>query len=98
MPPPSHPPSVLPHLHLIPSLDIHIYKDAAALAAEETIFAAATKKGATKKVKGKDDFSMLDAALKSAPKTKAQKEAEAKKKAQEVRACYRRVAQTLCKK
>lgn len=40
------------------------------------------KKTASKK-KGKDDLDFLNAALASAPKTKAQKEAEAKKKAEE---------------
>jgi len=41
------------------------------------------KKGATKKKKGKDDFDLLNAALKTAPKSKAQREAEDKKKKEE---------------
>ena len=50
-------------------------EDAAMLAAEESVFSnmAGGKKKSVGKSKGKDDFSLLDAALKAAPKTKAQK-------------------------
>ena len=46
------------------------------------MFSSVTKKKTAKK-KGKDDFDMLNAALSSQPKTKLQKEKEAKAKALE---------------
>ena len=52
---------------------------AALLAADEESLSAIVKTGKPKKSKGKDDFAMLNAALANQPKTKAQKEAEAKK-------------------
>eukprot|EP01038_Epipyxis_sp_PR26KG_P006786 gene6786-9296_t len=52
---------------------------AAALAADEAETSAIVKKKVIKK-KGKDDFDMLNAALANQPKTKAQKDAELKKK------------------
>jgi len=53
---------------------------AALLAAEEAEMSGVKREVKTKK-KGKDDLDMLNAALATMPKTKAQKEAEAKKKA-----------------
>lgn len=52
---------------------------ASLLAEEEAMLGGVAKVKAPKK-KGKDDFDMLNAALANQPKTKAQKEAEAKKK------------------
>ena len=54
----------------------------AAILAEEEANNSGIKKAAGSKLKkkGKDDFDLLNAALANAPKTKAQKEAEAKKK------------------
>ena len=57
----------------------------ATILAEEEANNAGIKKAAGSKLKkkGKDDFDLLNAALANAPKTKAQKEAEAKKKLDE---------------
>lgn len=52
---------------------------AALLAADEESLSSIVKTGKPKKAKGKDDFAMLNAALANQPKTKAQKEADAKK-------------------
>lgn len=49
----------------------------------EALSSIAVKKKPAKKKKGGDDLSLLNAALSSMPKTKAQKEVEAKKKAAE---------------
>lgn len=59
-------------------------ENAAILAAEEGAVAGGGKKKSGKK-KGKDDFDLLNAALAAQPKTKAQKELEAKKLADEER-------------
>ena len=56
---------------------------AALLAADEEALSSVVKVGKPAKKKGKDDFDMLNAALANQPKTKAQKDAEAKKKATE---------------
>eukprot|EP01036_Dinobryon_divergens_P027678 gene27678-36490_t len=57
---------------------------AALLAEEEASLSTIAKSKPTKK-KGKDDFDLLNATLAQQPKTKAQKEAELKKKADEER-------------
>ncbi len=54
---------------------------AALLAQDEQSLSNVVKVGKPTKKKGKDDFDMLNAALANQPKTKAQKDAEAKKKA-----------------
>ena len=56
----------------------NLAEKAAALAADEASTSGIKKIAKTKK-KGKDDFDLLNQALKAAPKTKAQKEAEAAK-------------------
>lgn len=53
---------------------------AAALAEDEAMLSGVVKVGKPAKKKGKDDFDLLNAALANQPKTKAQKDAEAKKK------------------
>lgn len=57
---------------------------AAIKAADEAALGDVKTVKKTKK-KGKDDFDLLNAALANAPKTKAQKDAELKKKEQEIR-------------
>jgi colicin import membrane protein len=55
------------------------------LAEEEAALGSIVRAGKPTKKAGKDDFDLLNAALKNQPKTKAQKEAEAKKKATDER-------------
>jgi hypothetical protein len=57
----------------------------AALIAQEEAELGGVKQVKKVKKKGKDDFDLLNAALAATPKTKAQKDAELKKKIQEDR-------------